>query len=289
MSPRAAVRAVPHVIPYQGSKRVLAARILATVEGRSFERMFEPFAGSAAITLAAASRKIASSHVLADTLQPLIEIWQAVITAPDALADAYAALWNEQHAEPDHFTRVRGEFNAAPDPARLLYLLARCVKNAPRFNAAGEFNQSADKRRTGTRPETMRQSILDAAALLEGRATAHHGDATDTLATATPTDLVYLDPPWEGTTVGTDKRYHQGLQRERLIILLEELNRRGVPYLLSYDGSLGTKTYGDPLPDHLELARVDLDAGRSSQATLAGRADRTIEALYLSPALRSDH
>jgi DNA adenine methylase len=35
----------------------------------------------------------------------------------------------------------------------------------------------------------------------------------------------------------------------------------------------------------LGLHLVELDAGRSSQATLLGRAEVTVESLYLSPAL----
>ncbi len=42
---------LPHPIPYQGSKRKLAPRILATVANRHIDRLFEPFAGSAATYL----------------------------------------------------------------------------------------------------------------------------------------------------------------------------------------------------------------------------------------------
>jgi len=39
------------------------------------------------------------------------------------------------------------------------------------------------------------------------------------------------------------------------------------------------------LPEHLNLIKIAIHAGRSSQATLLGRDDITIESLYLSPAL----
>jgi DNA adenine methylase len=39
------------------------------------------------------------------------------------------------------------------------------------------------------------------------------------------------------------------------------------------------------LPERLRLHLVELDAGRSSQATLLGRDEVTVESLYLSPAL----
>lgn len=270
---------VPHPIPYQGSKRRLALRILAVVGERRFARLYEPFAGSAALTLAGAARSVADAFVIGDSLEPLVAIWDRVLAAPDALADRYGELWRRQD-----FAGVRAEFNAAPDPARLLYLLARCVKNAPRFGPGG-FNQSADRRRLGMRPERMRRELLAAGRLLGGRTATFAGDAERCLAAARPGDLVYLDPPWQGTTEGADKRYHQGFDRARLEALLAGLNAHGVPWILSYDGRSGARTYGPPLPSRLWGAHLALDAGRSSQATLSGRSELTIESLYVSPSL----
>ncbi len=50
----------PHPIPYQGSKRRLAAAILAHAPS-GVRRLIEPFAGSAAISLAAAARDLAAA------------------------------------------------------------------------------------------------------------------------------------------------------------------------------------------------------------------------------------
>jgi DNA adenine methylase len=60
---------------------------------------------------------------------------------------------------------------------------------------------------------------------------------------------------------------------------------RNISFILSYDGRTGNKKFGQDLPEDLGLMQVELDAGRSSQATLLGRADRTYESLYLSLAL----
>src|SRR5205814_1725489 len=132
--------------------------------------------------------------------------------------------------------RVREEFNRARDPARLLYLLARCVKNAPRFNRDGEFNQSPDRRRRGMSPARMRRAIAGAHALLGTRARCSESDFETALASATRADLVYMDPPYQGVSGGRDTRYHSGLARERLVLVLADLRERGVNVLLSYDG-----------------------------------------------------
>ena len=50
----------------------------------------------------------------------------------------------------------------------------------------------------------------------------------------------------------------------------------------------GNKVHGVKLPEHLNLTHMELDAGRSSQATLLGRDDATFESLYLSPLLAEE-
>jgi DNA adenine methylase len=276
--------ALPHPVPYQGSKRRLVGAILGHLGGRRFERLVEPFAGSAAVSLAAASRGLARSFVLGDTLRPLVDLWRLLLTDPGALADGYEALWSDPTDRDTQFARVREDFNREGGAARLLYLLARCVKNAPRFNASGAFNQSPDRRRAGTDPRRMRRSLRDAHGLLAGRTAVFCDDHRRTLSLARPTDLVYLDPPWQGTSSGRDRRYWAGLDRASVVAMIEDLNERNVPFLLSYDGRLGDRDYGPPLPAHL-ARRLDLPAGRSSQATLLGRQDETVESLYLSPLL----
>lgn len=277
---------LPHPVPYQGSKRRLAARILAATGGRRFDRLYEPFAGSAAITIAAADAGLARRFVIADSLAPLVGLWRQIIAEPQAIADGYERVWSQQHAEgPGHFGRIRREFNRDGDPAKLLYLLARCVKNSPRFNRRGDFNQSADLRRAGTAPARMRREIAGASRLLRHRTSQACDDFEATLRAAGGGDLVYLDPPWQGTCTGADRRYHAWPGRERVIEVLADLNRRRVPWILSYDGRHGSRRYGPPLPDSLGAARIELRAGRSSQATLHGRAATTIESLYVSRAL----
>jgi len=58
-------------------------------------------------------------------------------------------------------------------------------------------------------------------------------------------------------------------------------NYREIKYLVSYDGRTGDRVHGRKLPDRLRLHLIELQAGRSSQATLLGRAEVTVESLYL--------
>tara|TARA_Y100000310_G_scaffold171060_1_gene171207 strand:- start:15074 stop:15970 length:897 start_codon:yes stop_codon:yes gene_type:complete len=277
-----------HPIPYQGSKRRLAPIILEFIRP-AVSTVFEPFAGSAAVTLACAKYERGRAYHINDSLKPLMGIWRMVVTEPDRLADEYESLWYEQLAEPRaYYDRVRERFNTDPSPSSLLFLVARCVKNAVRFNASGHFNQSPDMRRKGTQPARMRKHIHHAHRLLRGRTTLTCEDYSRVLDTAGPDDLVYMDPPYQGTSGDRDQRYHEQLDLNRFVDELSKLRQRGVPFVVSLDGQCGTRSYGLPLPDELGLARIAIHTGRSSQATLNGRSDETTESLYISPELADD-
>ena len=285
----------PHAIPYQGSKRKLADVILQHVKDVDIDKFYEPFAGSGAITLAAASRSLASHYILNDKYSPIIELWEFIINTPELASKKYGEIWNAQLPNEvgidlipysyQHFMDTREQFNKDLDPIKFLYLLARCVKNAIRFNSNGHFNQSPDKRRKGTAPSTMAKNILGVSKVLKNKSSIYSEDFRKITAQATSNDLIYMDPPWQGTSNKKDTRYAFVLQIDELISEMEELNNRKVPYILSFDGVCGDKSYGKDLPEHLNLKKVLLDAGRSSQATLSGRDDKTFESLYLSPAL----
>jgi DNA adenine methylase len=276
---------IPHPIPYQGSKRRLARAILSYIPERRFERLIEPFAGSAAVTLAAAAQGLFAGYLLGDALMPLAQIWSQVVRDALPVADAYEVLWERERTQPiDAYYEIRSEFNIDRDPVKLLFLLARCVKNAVRFNPLGDFNQSPDKRRSGTLPPRMRMNLMRAHQLLSGRCEVVCSDFFELIERSQPGDFVYLDPPYQGTSEGRDRRYIAGVNRDRIIECLELLNAKGIPFVLSYDGFCGSTSYGEALPNEI-ASQILLDVGRSSQATLNGEQHATVESLYLSPLL----
>lgn len=276
---------LPHAIPYQGSKRTLAPMI-AGYYPHGIDVHYEPFAGSAAMTIYAAHHGLAKRFVIADSLAPIVSLHQAIVETPREVTAAYKAVWEGQ--KPDdavYFNSVRDRYNSAGDPIDLLYLICRCVKNAIRFNRQGRFTQSVDKRRLGMNPARMAKAIQGISYMLKGKVEYRTGDWLHTTADAKPSDFVYMDPPYLGTSVGRDKRYHQQLGSESIVAGLEKLLDRDVRFAFSYDGMTGDKTYGPPLPDHLGLTRLLLHAGTSSQATLSGKPQTTVESLYMSPGL----
>jgi DNA adenine methylase len=277
---------VPQPFQYQGSKRKLALDILSHVKF-PFERLVEPFAGSAAISVSAATHDKAKNFWLNDLNAPLINLLKMITEKPETIANFYEKIWAEQFTNSDssteHYYKVREIFNKTSDEKLFLYLLARCVKGAVRYNIEGYFNQSPDKRRTGTQPNKMRENLHSFSALLKNKVSFASLDYKEVLHHVTVSDLVYLDPPYQGVCGDRDSRYYSQIEFDDFVQTLQLLNSQKIPYLLSYDGRRGNHSYGKKLPSELQLSKIELAAGRSTQATLLGKSEMTFESLYLSP------
>ena len=282
-------RTTPHIVQYQGSKRKLAPQILRYMPER-FDRLVEPFSGMAAISIAVAMEHRANSYVINDLNKPLVDMLKEAVENPERLVDDYRKVWEEQFSYGDkhteHFFAVRDRFNdGQKTPANMLYLIARCVKGSVRYGGNGKFNQSPDKRRHGTNPETLKRNVFAVSGLLKGRTIFSAFDYHDVLDTVRPGDLVYMDPPYQGVTNARDNRYFSGVPYNEFTEALQMLNDRRADYLISYDGACGGKAYGEDLPESLGCKKIMLNAGLSSQATLLGKKSTTFEALYISDSL----
>lgn len=248
-----------------------------------FNRLIEPFSGTAAITMACASKKIAKEYIINDLNKPLIDLMKIVVEQPEFSSKRYEEIWNEQHSNSiEHYYQTREKFNLTKDPIMFLYVLARCVKGAVRYNSDGLFNQSPDKRRKGTNPKIMTRNIFDISALLKNKSKFYSLDYKTILEMALPGDIVYMDPPYQGVCGEKDSRYFTGIEHNEFVLELEKLIKRGISFIVSYDGKCGEKAYGVEIPIELDLEHIHLNAGRSSQATLLGKDSITFESLYIT-------
>lgn len=279
------VHGVPHPFPYQGSKRQQAKLIVECIPPKTY-RLVEPFLGAGAIAIAAAFLDRTTRFLFNDINAPLVDLWREILDNPEGLAERYRYLWNAQQGrEREYFDRVRASFNQSQDPHKLLYLLARCVKAAIRYNRNGEFNNSPDNRRKGMHPSTMRKNLRHVSNLLRGRVRLSCKDYRNILEMTTPKDIVYMDPPYQGVCDTRDNRYSASVPYDEFVDALNSLNRRRVPFIVSYDGRTGETVHGKELPANLDLLKYEVAVGRSTQSTLLGRHENTVEALYLSAPL----
>jgi DNA adenine methylase len=277
---------IPHIVQYQGSKRILAPQILEYMP-RRFNRMLEPFAGMAAMTIAAAKTNRAGRYHINDINEPVVHLLQTAIDTPGDLIERYAKVWEGQFqylgGHLDHFYHVRDQFNTDGRTAEnMLYLLARCVKGSVRYGKDGNFNQSPDKRRHGTNPQKIAENVYAISALLKGKVSFSSLDYRHILEMTEQGDIVYRAPPYQGVSNARDNRYIAGVDFDDFASAIEKLDRRGISYIISHDGECGGREYGSNLPANLNCAKFLLNAGLSTQATLLGRRDTTFEALYVS-------
>lgn len=276
----------PHIVQYQGSKRNLAPQILSYLP-RRFNRLIEPFAGMAAITIAVSKQGRANRYLLNDLNEPLISVLRESIENPQKLIEEYTKVWSEQlvfeTGSVEHYYKIRDDFNAGNKcAANMLYLLARCVKGAVRYSNTGMFNQSPDKRRMGTSPNNLARNVYIISNLLKGKTDFASTDYREITKEARPGDVVYMDPPYQGVCSSRDSRYFSGIKFNEFVECIDDLNRRNIDFVISYDGTCGEKQYGEDLPKELGLRKIMLTAGLSSQSILLGKKETTVEALYLS-------
>lgn len=282
-------RSTLQIVQYQGSKRILAPQILRYMP-HHFKRLIEPFSGMAAISISVARQKKADSFLINDINTPIVEILESAIETPSKLLKEYTSVWKEQFTFHEgsvaHFYNVRERFNKGErTAANMLYLLARCVKGAVRYSNQGYFNQSPDKRRNGTSPKTLKENITAISYYLKGKTEFSSTDYRNVLDMACVGDLVYLDPPYQGVSGVRDSRYIAGVRFDDFVEAIDDLNKRGIDFLISYDGVCGKRKYGQDLPKELELRKVMLNAGSSSTSILLGNKKTTYEALYISRGL----
>src|SRR5690349_4726823 len=103
-----------HPIPYQGSKRQLAERIMKYMpEGMM---LVEPFAGSCAVSIAALVSGKTSRAWVNDVNAPLMNLVSCMIEIPERISQQYRECW-----ELGDYDLIRDRFNKLQNPGDLWY------------------------------------------------------------------------------------------------------------------------------------------------------------------------
>ena len=277
---------IPSVIKWSGGKRALAHSIDQVVPVHN--NYFEPFLGGGAL-LYCASKK--SKHQFGgDVYRPLVEFWNELKENPKVLSEKYEQEWQvlqkglqQSPRNAEHFYKIGTRFNKNPNPYDLLFLSRTCVNGVIRFNEKGHFNNSFHGSRDGMKPKTLHQNILKWTARLSS-CQFIHADFQFLMSLAKSGDFVYLDPPY----VHSKNRYIQNLNFEHLLDSLEELNRKGVRWALSFDGSRGKQNLEYDFPKELYVSKLSLQAGHSLiQNVLQQKKEMVTETLFTNYDTRS--
>lgn len=262
------------VIKWSGSKRSQSA-IIKEYLPDAFDRYYEPFIGGGSMLYAIHP----DNAVCGDICIPLIDLWNEIKNNPEELAESYLQRWTRLQTEGyEVYYQIRDEFNQKKRPEDLLFLSRTCVNGLIRFNANGEFNNSLHHTRPGIEPGRLRNIILDWSSHIQG-AQFLAGDYTQTTQEAKRGDLIYLDPPY----FHTKGRYYGTIDFDAFLCYLEDLNSKGIQYMLSFDGKRGDDDFTVALPEELFKRHVLIPSGNSSFKKVMDKQNlQVLESLYLN-------
>ncbi len=262
------------VIKWSGSKRSQAEEIIKYLP-KKFDTYYEPFIGGGSMLYAIAPKKA----FCGDICEPLILLWEKIKNQPKELAEAYRVRWERLQNEGYLvYYSIRDEFNKNKQPEDLLFLSRTCVNGLIRFNSEGKFNNSLHHTRKGIEPKSLAKIIEDWSAHIQG-AEFKASDYAETTIDAKRGDLVYLDPPY----FHTKGRYYGTIDYDRFLGYLENLNKRSVKFMLSFDGIRGEENYLVELPKELYKRHEMIPSGNSSfKKVMDKQSLKVYESLYLN-------
>lgn len=220
------------LLRWAGSKREQLSHLLKLLPDR-YGTYIEPFAGSAVLFFELGPAKA----ILGDINPHLIDAYRNIRRVPKIvhrLASEFSTIESEYY-------RIRSttpESLTGPErTARFVYLNRYCFNGVYRVNRKGEFNVPRG-RNTGGMP-SLDRFITCARQLRAARLEC--ADFETILGQARRGDFVYLDPPYTSSCRHQYGEYGYDTFRspdlQRLMQCLQQLDRRGVRFLLSYGDS----------------------------------------------------
>lgn len=262
------------VIKWSGSKRSQSSIIKSFVT-EDFDTYYEPFIGGGSMLYAFSPNKA----VCGDVCCPLIDLWNEIKNNPEMLAESYRKNWKRLQTEGYQvYYEIRDRFNNSNNPQDLLFLSRTCVNGLIRFNANGEFNNSLHHTRPGINPDRLEKIIMDWSEHIHG-ASFEAKDYAETTVNAKKGDLIYLDPPY----FHTKGRYYGGIDFDRFLEYLRDLNKRNIKYILSFDGVRGDDNFTVELPSDLYKRHEFIPSGNSSFKKVMDKENKKVmESLYLN-------
>ena len=261
-------------IKWSGSKRSQADEIISYFP-KKIGTYYEPFLGSGSVL----GHLKPERAICSDINKPLIKLWRLIKSDPQTVKEDYRKKWNSlQNIGHTYFYKIRDNFNKTQSPLDFLFLTRTCVNGLIRYNKKGEFNNSLHHTRKGIHPDQLSKIIDQWSEIIKSH---DFFDSSYEITTksAKAGDLVYLDPPYFNT--GT--RYFGAIDFEKFLKYLEDLNERGVKYVLSYDGKRGDKSFVVELPKKLYKRHIMLHSGNSAfNKVQGGKVEKVYESLYLN-------
>lgn len=243
-------------LKWAGGKYSILERVLKALPNQS-GRLFEPFVGSAVVTLNAPHSQV----LLSDTNPDLIHFYTALKTDADGFIGRCDRLFVPENNTRERYDELRARFNASIDPlersALLLYLNRHGYNGLYRVNKKGVFNVPHGRYKSPKLPTAGLRALAGRLSAAELRCC----DFEDATAGAGDGDAVYFDPPYVPLSDTADFTSYTsaGFSQDDQIRLAETARRlaaRGATAVISnHDTQVSRKLYKGAQINRFPVAR----------------------------------
>ncbi|MBH0427865.1 DNA adenine methylase [Salmonella enterica] len=227
------------ILKWAGNKTAIMPELIKHLPAGS--RLVEPFAGSCAVMMATDY----PHYLVADINPDLINLYKKIALDCEAFISRAKNIFAIANREVAYYN-IRHEFNHSPEitdfmkAVYFLYLNRHGYRGLCRYNQKGEYNNPYGHYKKPYFPENEIRTFAEKAK----RATFICASFEETLSLLQAGDVVYCDPPYDGTFSGyhaagftEDDQYH-------LASILERRSSEGHPVIVSNsDTSLTRSLY----------------------------------------------
>ncbi len=247
------------LLKWVGNKQRFAGEI-AKFFPVDFNKFYEPFLGSGAITATVAPKAGVGSDIFA----PLVEIWQTLANRPDDLISWYAHRRHriEKEDKVKVYEDIKASYNSRPNGPDFLFLTRSCYGGIVRFRKADGYMSTPCGIHNPISIESFSKRVKEWHRRMKNVKFVHM-DYQDAFDIAKYNDFIYCDPPYSHS-----QSILYGAQDFSLVRLLEKIDKaksKGIKVALSIDGNKKSGNYicDLPIPSGLFEREIYVSVGRS--------------------------
>ncbi|MCV2511835.1 DNA adenine methylase [Leclercia pneumoniae] len=216
------------ILKWAGNKTAIMPELIKHLPAGP--RLVEPFAGSCAVMMATDY----PHYLVADINPDLISLYSVIKNESELLITIAKGLFDKNNTAEDYYG-IRKEFNcdrhwpAEWRAAMFLYLNRHCYRGLCRYNLSGHFNVPYGNYKNPYFPENEIRAFAEKAQ----RATFICASYDETLAMLQAGDVVYCDPPYDGTFSGYHTAGFSDDDQYDLASILVRRSSEGHPIIVS--------------------------------------------------------
>ena len=243
---------VAPVVKWVGGKRQLLPEIRKYIPQKKYTLYYEPFLGGGAVLFDLQPL----NAIVNDLNEELINLYTVIKNDPDELIKDLKKHRNQS----DYYYRIReldrdrSKYSKLTDverASRIHYLNKTCFNGLFRVNRAGEFNTPFGRYKN---PNITNEVTIRAVSKYFNKANIEfrNVDFVEAVKDINQDSFVYFDPPYDPVSdsanfTGYDKGGFDRKEQKRLKMLCDQLDERGISFLLSNSATAFIKDlYSDP-------------------------------------------